>query len=81
MGGQRVKQKGAFPRPYIMRRNAHNMTNSLIYTPTHRMEARKKFNLPDRWSPGPLVMCVKVEFKHNGGQVIFTGAGARFEES
>ena len=39
------------------------------------------FNIPDRRCRGPLVLCVYVEFEEQGGgEVTFTGAGARFEE-
>ena len=40
----------------------------------------ESFNIPDRRSRGPLVMCVYVDFEEEGGEVIFTGAGAWFEE-
>lgn len=37
-------------------------------------------NLPDRQCRGPLVISVYVYFEDDGGEVIFTGAGAHFEE-
>lgn len=40
----------------------------------------ESFNIPDRLSNGPLVMCVYVEFEDEDGEVIFTGAGGWFEE-
>ncbi|QTA84242.1 Uncharacterized protein dnm_002360 [Desulfonema magnum] len=39
----------------------------------------ESFNLPDRRCTQPLVMSIRIEFEA-GGQVVFTGAGARFEE-
>lgn len=38
------------------------------------------YNLPDNECTGPIVLCVHVKFDGNHGEVIFTGAGARFEE-
>ncbi len=38
------------------------------------------FNLPDGNCAGPLVMSIRVQFDTNNGQVIFTAAGAKFEE-
>jgi len=40
----------------------------------------ESFNINDRRSKGPLVICVRVEFEEEGGIVIFTGAGGWFEE-
>ncbi len=37
-------------------------------------------NLPDQQCKGPLVICVKVFFEAAGGEVVFAGAGAHFEE-
>ena len=37
-------------------------------------------NLPDRRCRGPLVICVKVHFEADNGEVVFTGAGGHFEE-
>ncbi len=38
------------------------------------------YNLPDGTCTGPLVLCVHVKFDGSNGEVIFAGAGARFEE-
>lgn len=46
-------------------------------------ELDEDYNLPDRISVGPLVMSVNVEFRGTAtefGEVLFTGAGTRFEE-
>ena len=40
----------------------------------------ESFNIDDRRSRGPLVMCIRVLFEEQGGEVIFTGAGGWFEE-
>lgn len=37
-------------------------------------------NLTDAQCKGPLVICVKVLFEAAGGEIMFTGAGAHFEE-
>ena len=37
-------------------------------------------NLPDGRCTGPLVICVYVHFEADNGEVIFAGAGGRFEE-
>jgi hypothetical protein len=37
------------------------------------------FNLPDNCCTGPLVMCVHVIFEGDEGEVVFAGAGVRFE--
>ena len=37
-------------------------------------------DLPNKQCKGPLVICVKVYFEAEGGEVLFTGAGGHFEE-
>ncbi len=37
-------------------------------------------NLTDSKCRGPLIICVKVHFEANGGEIIFAGAGGHFEE-
>ena len=38
------------------------------------------FDLPNQRCKGPLVMCVRVKFEGNKGEVVFAGAGGWFEE-
>lgn len=52
-------------------------TPSLNETGQHRT---LDFDLPDDRCEGPLVMCVHVSFNKKGGELVFEGAGARFEE-
>lgn len=43
-------------------------------------DLEENFNISDQLSKGPIAMCVFVDFEENGGEVLFTGAGAHFEE-
>lgn len=63
--------KGGSDCPRIYNNNNLNLTGR---------ELNESFDLPDRVCKGPLVMCVRVEFEDDRGEVVFCGAGAWFEE-
>lgn len=43
-------------------------------------ELNEDFDIPDIQCKGPLALCVHVKFEGENGEVIFTGAGGRFEK-
>ena len=75
---------GAVIRAIHVRHNNSNSSSPVIWHNNNLsitgQDTEFDMNLPDNQCYGPIVICVRVEFEAEGGEIIFAGAGVRFEE-
>jgi hypothetical protein len=67
-----------------VRENSKNSESNLVWSGDDLsitgQDTEYSINLPDKQCKGPLEIAVHVDFNDEGGEVLFTGAGGRFEE-
>jgi hypothetical protein len=80
----RINNDAAIKRVHVREASGPNSACPIIYDSgvlnITGQDTELSFNLPDNRCKGPLVMCVRVDFEGDQGEVVFAGAGGWFEE-